>query len=209
MKNAELQSTRIKLLLSGIRAAPRRRRSTWPDSTLKKEPHEANGDLSSMPIHMADIGRTTSSRSSQLSLMETTAEPSPRSKPLWAIEEGTYGQCEDCGVKIPKSRLNAVPYAHFMCTVRPTTGTTVLKQAVPLSRYLVFFRLDDRCLCDRLGGRRRGCLEMEARWPASVGLGGRVRLQTTLNEGAPFRQCGRGYWPLVRRNCRSARRSAL
>jgi DnaK suppressor protein len=30
---------------------------------------------------------------------------------LERIEEGVYGQCEECEVKIPKARLNAIPYA--------------------------------------------------------------------------------------------------
>lgn len=29
------------------------------------------------------------------------------------IEENTYGFCEDCGVKIPKARLRAMPFAKF------------------------------------------------------------------------------------------------
>jgi DnaK suppressor protein len=30
---------------------------------------------------------------------------------LERIEDGSYGSCEECGVKIPKARLNAIPYA--------------------------------------------------------------------------------------------------
>ena len=30
---------------------------------------------------------------------------------LERIEDGTYGQCDECGIKIPKARLNALPYA--------------------------------------------------------------------------------------------------
>jgi len=29
---------------------------------------------------------------------------------LERIEENTFGQCEECGAKIPKTRLNAIPY---------------------------------------------------------------------------------------------------
>ena len=29
------------------------------------------------------------------------------------IEEGTYGQCEECGVKVPKARLKVLPFAKF------------------------------------------------------------------------------------------------
>ena len=30
---------------------------------------------------------------------------------LERIEDGTYGQCEECSVRIPKTRLNAIPYS--------------------------------------------------------------------------------------------------
>ena len=30
---------------------------------------------------------------------------------LTRIDAGLFGQCEDCGVKIPKTRLKAIPYA--------------------------------------------------------------------------------------------------
>jgi len=29
------------------------------------------------------------------------------------IEENSYGQCEECGVKIPKARLKVLPFAKF------------------------------------------------------------------------------------------------
>jgi DnaK suppressor protein len=29
------------------------------------------------------------------------------------IGEGTYGQCDECGVKIPKARLKVLPFAKF------------------------------------------------------------------------------------------------
>ena len=29
------------------------------------------------------------------------------------IAEGTYGQCDECGVKIPKARLKVLPFAKF------------------------------------------------------------------------------------------------
>ena len=29
------------------------------------------------------------------------------------IDEGTYGQCDECGVKIPKARLKVLPFAKF------------------------------------------------------------------------------------------------
>jgi DnaK suppressor protein len=113
MKNHELQVYKGQLLM--LRSRLRGDVDHMADTALKKSRTEANGDLSSMPIHMADMGSDNFEQEFTLSLMEndggtlTQIEAS-----LERIEEGTYGQCEECGGKIPKSRLNAVPYA-TMC----------------------------------------------------------------------------------------------
>jgi DnaK suppressor protein len=110
MKSAELQVYKDQLLV--LRARLRGDLNHMADTALKKSRSEANGDLSSMPIHMADIGSDNFEQEFTLSLMENdggTLEQIETS--LERIEEGTYGQCEECGAKIPKSRLNAIPYA--------------------------------------------------------------------------------------------------
>ena len=110
MKNAEVQVYKDQLLI--LRARLRGDVDHMADAALRKSRSEANGDLSSMPIHMADIGSDNFEQEFTLSLMEndggtlTQIEAS-----LERIEEGTYGQCEECGMKIPKTRLNAIPYA--------------------------------------------------------------------------------------------------
>lgn len=61
---------------------------------------------------MADIGSDNFEQEFTLSLMENDGGTlSAIEASLERIEEGTYGLCEECGVKIPKSRLNAIPYA--------------------------------------------------------------------------------------------------
>jgi len=110
MNKAELVA--YKELLLGLRARLRGDVSQMADATLKKSRSEANGDLSTMPIHMADIGSDNFEQEFTLSLMENegvTLEQIESS--LERIEEGIYGQCEECGVKIPKARLNAIPFA--------------------------------------------------------------------------------------------------
>jgi DnaK suppressor protein len=82
------------------------------DATLKKTRSEANGDLSSMPIHMADIGSDNYEQEFTLSLMqseEVTLESIESA--LEKIEDGIYGLCEDCTGAISKTRLNAIPYS--------------------------------------------------------------------------------------------------
>ncbi len=110
MNNQELQG--YKDLLLSLRARLRGDVNGMADSTLKKSRSEANGDLSSMPIHMADIGSDNFEQEFTLSLMENDGGTlSQIESSLERIEERTYGQCEECGAKIPKSRLNAIPYA--------------------------------------------------------------------------------------------------
>jgi DnaK suppressor protein len=110
MNKAELKSFKDQLLL--LRSRLRGDVNQMAEATLKKNRSEANGDLSSMPIHMADIGSDNFEQEFTLSLMENegvTLEQIEAS--LERIEEGTYGQCEECGAKIPKTRLNAIPFA--------------------------------------------------------------------------------------------------
>ena len=110
MKTTELKTYKERLL--SLRARLRGDVSQMADATLKKRRSEANGDLSSMPIHMADIGTDNFEQEFTLSLMQTEEETLDLIEgSLERIEEGTYGQCEECGVKIPKTRLNAIPYA--------------------------------------------------------------------------------------------------
>jgi RNA polymerase-binding transcription factor DksA len=114
-----------KELLLGLRARLRGDVSQMADAALKKSRSEANGDLSTMPIHMADMGSDNFEQEFTLSLMENegvTLEQIESS--LERIEAGIYGQCEECGVKIPKARLNAIPYATLCvrCAEQQETG---------------------------------------------------------------------------------------
>jgi len=110
MKKAEMQVYKEQLL--ALRARLRGDVNQLADAALKKSRSEANGDLSSMPIHMADIGSDNFEQEFTLSLMENEGGTLAQIETsLERIEEGTYGQCEECGARIPKNRLNAIPYA--------------------------------------------------------------------------------------------------
>jgi DnaK suppressor protein len=110
MKKADLKTYKERLL--ALRARLRGDVSQMADATLKQSRSEANGDLSSMPIHMADIGSDNFEQEFTLSLMESEEGTLGQIEAsLERIEEGSYGQCEQCDVKIPKTRLNAIPYA--------------------------------------------------------------------------------------------------
>jgi len=112
MKKADIKVYKERLV--ALRARLRGDVTQMADAALKKSRSEANGDLSSMPIHMADIGTDNFEQEFTLSLMqseESTLEQIEVS--LERIEDGLYGQCEECGAKIPKARLNAIPYTTF------------------------------------------------------------------------------------------------
>lgn len=111
--NAETKVYKERLL--ALRARLRGDVSNLADAALHKRRNEANGDLSSMPIHMADLGSDNFEQEFTLTLMESEEVVLGKIEAsLERIEDGTYGSCEECGTKIPKARLNAIPYA-TMC----------------------------------------------------------------------------------------------
>lgn len=113
MKKADMKVYKERLL--ALRARLRGDVNHMADAALKKSRTEANGDLSSMPIHMADLGTDNFEQEFTLSLMESDSGTLDRiESALERVEDGTYGTCEECGAKIPKTRLNAIPYA-TMC----------------------------------------------------------------------------------------------
>ncbi len=84
------------------------------DETLKKSRLDAAGDLSSMPIHMADIGTDNYEQEFALGLMDSERKLLREiDNALQRIEQGTYGICEGTGKQIPKARLKAQPWARY------------------------------------------------------------------------------------------------
>ncbi|HIQ21467.1 MAG TPA: TraR/DksA family transcriptional regulator [Planctomycetes bacterium] len=113
MKKADTKAYHERLIR--LRARFRGDVNRLADAALNKRRTEANGDLSSMPIHMADMGTDNFEQEFTLSLMESEGATLEQIEAaLERIEEGTYGQCEECGERIPKKRLDAIPYA-TMC----------------------------------------------------------------------------------------------
>ena len=109
MKKADMKPYKKPLL--AMRARLRGDVSAMADAALRKTRSEASGDLSSMPIHMADLGSDNFEQEFTLSLMQTeegTLEAIESA--LERIEDGVYCTCEECGGLITKSRLNAIPY---------------------------------------------------------------------------------------------------
>lgn len=88
--------------------------NSMESGALKKSRLDATGDLSSMPIHMADIGTDNYEQEFALGLLDSERKLLREIyDALQRIEQGRYGICEGTGKPIPKARLEATPWARY------------------------------------------------------------------------------------------------
>ena len=81
---------------------------------LKTSRQDSAGDLSSMPIHMADIGSDNYEQEFALGLMDSERKIVQEIyEALKRIQSGTYGICEGTGEPIPKKRLEGIPWTRY------------------------------------------------------------------------------------------------
>ncbi len=86
---------------------------TLEDEGCKKGT-DAAGDLSTLPMHLADLGTDSFEQDITLGLMENeSGELHEIEEALDRIKDGSFGLCESCKKKIPKERLKAIPYARL------------------------------------------------------------------------------------------------
>jgi RNA polymerase-binding protein DksA len=84
------------------------------DEALRRTGGGAAGNLSNMPIHMADLGTDNFEQEFTLSLLQNEEQLLEEiASALDRIKQGTYGNCEECHGPIPKARLQAVPYTRY------------------------------------------------------------------------------------------------
>lgn len=81
---------------------------------LKSSRADASGDLSSMPIHMADIGSDNYEQEFALGLMNSERQIVVEiMAALRRIDNGSYGVCEGTGEPIPLTRLKGIPWTRY------------------------------------------------------------------------------------------------
>lgn len=86
-------------------------RSHLKDEALQSAGGEASGGISNWPIHMADLGTHQFEEDLTLTLLESKEQVLAEiNGALARMDKGTFGQCEECGRKIPRERLEALPY---------------------------------------------------------------------------------------------------
>jgi DnaK suppressor protein len=78
------------------------------DNALNKD----RSRTTSMPTSMAELGSDNSDQELTLGLLGSDKEALDQIEAaIGRINDGSYGRCETCGGKIPKDRLEAIPYA--------------------------------------------------------------------------------------------------
>jgi RNA polymerase-binding transcription factor DksA len=112
MSKIDLETYRQALL--AIRSRVNGDVSHLTDEALRQNQKESSGNLSSMPIHMADIGSDNFEQEFTLSLLANEEQVLAEvAGALDRIKEGTFGRCEECQGEIPRARLRELPYTRY------------------------------------------------------------------------------------------------
>jgi RNA polymerase-binding transcription factor DksA len=112
MKKAELKP--YKELLLALRQRLRGDVHAMADAALSRSGGNNSGSASSVPSHIADMGSDTFELDNTLALISSEGEALQQVEgALERMEEGVYGSCVECSSRIPKMRLNAIPYTPY------------------------------------------------------------------------------------------------
>jgi RNA polymerase-binding transcription factor DksA len=111
MKADELELFRE--TLQGLRARLRGDLDQMTDEALRRDNNGGTGNLSNVPLHMADLGSDNYDQEFTLGLIENEQSTLELvNDALRRMAEGTFGLCTECSEPISKPRLQAIPYAN-------------------------------------------------------------------------------------------------
>jgi len=98
--------------LQGLRARLRGDLDQMTDEALRRDNNGGTGNLSNVPLHMADLGSDNYDQEFTLGLIENEQSTLELvNEALRRMAEGTFGLCAECSEPISKPRLQAIPYA--------------------------------------------------------------------------------------------------
>ena len=90
-------------------------RARLQGDTTQMEDNALNKDhtkTTSMPNDMAELGTGNFDQELTLSLLGSENDVLDQIEAaIERLEDGTYGQCQSCGLKVSEPRLKAIPYA--------------------------------------------------------------------------------------------------
>jgi DnaK suppressor protein len=97
--------------LQSLRSRLRGDLDQMTDEALRRAQPESSGNLSNVPLHMADVGTENYDQEFTLGLIENEQATLEQVQgALNRIEAGTFGKCEECGEHIARQRLQYLPY---------------------------------------------------------------------------------------------------
>ena len=112
MKTEELEAFRH--TLETLRSRLRGDLDQMTDEALRRNITNGSGNLSNVPLHMADVGTENYDQEFTLELIENEQETLDQiQSALGRIDAGTFGRCEECKGPIAKPRLQAIPYTAY------------------------------------------------------------------------------------------------
>jgi RNA polymerase-binding transcription factor DksA len=112
MTSRELEKYREKLL--ALRGRLRGDLENVRAEALRQSGGESSGNLSNVPMHLADLGTDNFEQEVALSLVEKEQAILDQIGPaLEHIEQRTFGRCTECGRRIAPERLQALPYTPY------------------------------------------------------------------------------------------------
>jgi RNA polymerase-binding transcription factor DksA len=112
LSEAELESFRLMLIEKRRELLGDMRH--MEDEALRRTRSDAAGDLSMMPIHMADIGTDAYEQEFTIGLIASERQMLKEiDEALQRIESRTYGICQATHKPITKARLRATPWARY------------------------------------------------------------------------------------------------
>jgi DnaK suppressor protein len=112
MTQDEIESYRQNLI--ALAARLRSDDTTVGGEALRQGGGEASGNLSHVPLHLADMGTDAFERDMSASLLQNGRQIQAQvAAALDRIEQGLFGRCERCGGEIGKGRLQALPYTRY------------------------------------------------------------------------------------------------
>jgi len=103
MTNTDLHRERLLALRARLQGVV----TQMADNALNKD----RSNTTRMPTDMAEVGSENFDQELTLSLLGSERNALDQIEAaIKRIDDGSYGQCEGCGGKIPKTRLEAIPY---------------------------------------------------------------------------------------------------
>lgn len=104
----------FRMVLENLRARLRGDLDQMTDEALMAQGGNASGNLSNLPIHMADVGTENYDQEFTLGLIENEQETLEQiNGALDRIAAGNFGLCEMCSGPIARPRLQALPYTRY------------------------------------------------------------------------------------------------